>query len=69
MEKFWKLMAESVIVQSMLALIFSVAVLVLVIMGKEVPSEIWGLLGIIIGWYFGTKSQQTITTYLKSKEK
>lgn len=69
MDRFWKLMAESVIVQSLLALIFSVAVLVMVIMGKDVPNEIWGLLGIIIGWYFGTKSQQTITTYLKSKEK
>jgi Na+/H+ antiporter NhaC len=56
-DKFWELLKESVILQAVLALLFACAVCYLYVTGQEVPQELTSLLGIIIGFYFGSKVQ------------
>ena len=53
---FWQLFKESVIIQAVLALLFSVAIVTLYVMGKPVPGELVSLVMLIIGFYFGQKT-------------
>jgi len=68
MNRFWQLLAESVIFQGLLALIVVGATVYLLFLGREVPKELWGLLGLILGYYFGTKGQQTIQAFVRSRQ-
>jgi intracellular septation protein A len=61
MDKFWELLSESVIVQGILTLGMSAFICVLLYQKIEVPRELWTLLGLSWGFYFGSKSQQAIT--------
>jgi uncharacterized membrane protein YfcA len=36
-------------------------------MGRDVPKELWALAGIIIGFYFGAKTQQAVQSYIRSQ--
>lgn len=67
MKNFWVLLSESVIIQAILALITVGSVIYLLVIGKEVPKELWSLVGLILGFYFGTKSQQVIQSYIRNK--
>jgi hypothetical protein len=67
MKTFWDLFAESVIIQGILALFTVGAIIVLLFMGREVPKELWALSGIIIGFYFGAKTQQAVQAYIRSQ--
>jgi hypothetical protein len=60
MATFWQLLRESVILQAVLALLFSSVVACMYLQGRQVPSELSSLLGIVIGFYFGSKSQLLI---------
>jgi uncharacterized membrane protein YfcA len=67
MKTFWDLFAESVIIQGILALLTVGAIIGLLFMGREVPKELWALAGIIIGFYFGAKTQQAVQAYIRSQ--
>lgn len=52
----WK---SSTIIQGLLALMFGGSVCYLAITGQDLPDVLIGMLGTIIGFYFGTKKAQT----------
>jgi len=58
--EFWELFKESVIIQAILALLFSATVCTLMLRGLPVPGELLALLGTVIGYYFGSKTQSAI---------
>lgn len=60
MTKFWELFAESVILQAILALMFGGTVCYMYIASMEVPDTLLTLLGAIIGFYFGGKTQVAV---------
>jgi uncharacterized membrane protein YfcA len=67
MKTFWDLFAESVIIQGALAIITVGAIIGLLFLGREVPKELWALAGLIIGFYFGAKTQQAVQAYIRSQ--
>ena len=60
MNEFWVLFKESVIIQAILALLFAATVCTLFLRGLPVPGELLALLGTVIGYYFGSKTQSAI---------
>lgn len=65
MEKFWDLVQQSVIVQGLLTLGVTTAVFALIFTSIEVPKEVWTLLGLAWGFYFGGKSQMALMNMKK----
>ncbi len=57
MGEFWELFAESVILQGILAIMFGGTICYMYLVQIPVPQELVGLLGIIIGFFFGAKTQ------------
>ena len=57
MNTFWTLLKESVIVQAILTLGFSGAVVYMLLVGQTVPSEMWGVFTLLLGFWFGTKQK------------
>ena len=57
MATFWRLLEESVIVQSSVTLIAMLVISYMVIAGRPCPQEFWTVFGIIIGFWFGSKVQ------------
>jgi len=60
MDTFWKLLQESVIVQALITLVLVIAVAYLSIAGREVPDLLSTSLMLVLGFYFGQKTQQQI---------
>jgi len=58
MDVFWKLLRESVLVSSMLALSLVITACYLWIRVEPVPQELYMSLGIVLGYFFGAKSQK-----------
>lgn len=56
MSKFWDLLEESVIFQGLLLIMVFGTVCFLVIQGRDVPKELWGFSGVIVGFFFGAKA-------------
>jgi uncharacterized membrane protein YfcA len=56
MDKFWELFAESLIIQGVLALMFSVVICYMYVSGMEVPQELVALISLILGYFFGAKN-------------
>ena len=54
---FWTLLKESVIVQAILTLGFSSAVVYMLLVGQTVPNEMWGVFTLLLGFWFGTKQK------------
>jgi len=67
MQKFWELLERSVIVQGLLTLGVTTVVCYLAIKGAEAPKDLWTLLGLAWGFYFGSKAQQTISVMAHKK--
>jgi hypothetical protein len=65
MTKFWELLAESVIIQAILAIGLLSGILYLYVSGREVPQILMDAFMVILGYYFGTKSQQAVIKALK----
>lgn len=61
MNRFWALFEESVIVQALIALGVIGTICYLYATGQEVPQELVQIAMLILGFYFGTKVQQTLT--------
>lgn len=57
METFWRLLEESVIVQSSVTLIAICVTSYMVLTTQDVPKEWWTVMGIIVGFWFGSKVQ------------
>lgn len=56
MTKFWELLEESVLFQGILLLMVFGTICYLVITNQEVPKEMWGFAGVIVGFFFGGKA-------------
>jgi hypothetical protein len=57
MERFWELFAESLIIQGVLALMFSLVICIMYLNGVTVPQELVALVSLILGYFFGAKNQ------------
>jgi len=57
METFWRLLEESVLVQSSVTLVAFAVTAYMVCTGQDTPKEWWALMGIIVGFWFGSKVQ------------
>ena len=57
MSTFWELFAQSLIIQGLLALMFSGVVCIMYINGMTVPAELVSLVSLILGYFFGAKNQ------------
>lgn len=60
MEKFWDLFKESYIIQGVVTLIFCATIVALILMGRYVPDYLVNFVAVILGFYFGTKTQTRI---------
>ncbi len=69
MSKFWDLFEQSIIIQGIITLVVIGVIAYLYIVGRNVPQELWSLFGLIIGYYFGSKSQMEVRRTLRRIEK
>jgi hypothetical protein len=60
MDTFWKLLQESVIVQALITLVLVIAVAYLSITQQPVPDLLSTSLMLVLGFYFGQKTQQQV---------
>ena len=60
MDEFWRLLEESVIIQGAITLMLVGAVLYMAVAGMEIPPLLGSSLALTLGFYFGSKSEQTI---------
>lgn len=54
-----QLVKESTLVQGAIALIVTITICVMFLTNRVVPSELYNVLILILGFYFGTKAQFT----------
>jgi hypothetical protein len=64
-DKFLDLLAKSVIMQSVLTLLVISAWLFLVIDGKPVPALLETVVGVVVGFFFGSKVTQAVQSIRK----
>ncbi|WP_322799217.1 hypothetical protein [Thermoflexus sp.] len=57
---FVELFRESVIIQGFIVLVMLTTVSVMLIMGISVPDQIWALVGLVVGYYFGSDRAATL---------
>ena len=62
MDKFWELVGQSVIVQGLVTLAFVITACVRMAQGEPVPELLQAALMLILGWYFGSKTQQVASS-------
>jgi len=60
MTKFWDLLERSIIVQSLLTLLFGGAVVILALLGREIPDILVQMTTVIVSFWMGTKVQHTV---------
>jgi hypothetical protein len=65
MARFWELLKESVITQSLITLLLVVTVCVIYLTDRPVPSELSQLLWIVVAFWMGTKAQHVIESSTK----
>lgn len=58
--EFWDLLRQSTIGQIALALLWGGLTAYLLVTGQPVPGEVWGINGIIVGFFFGAKLRQKL---------
>jgi uncharacterized membrane protein AbrB (regulator of aidB expression) len=59
-DTFWTLFKENVIIQALLALMFGATICYMYIAQLGVPMELVALVSVIIGYFFGSKTQQAV---------
>jgi len=64
-DKFLELLAQSTIVQGLVTFALVTAVCYLSIMQLQVPDSLNAAMMLALGYYFGTKSQQVISSAIK----
>lgn len=60
MNKFWDLFKTSVVLQFTLAVVITLTICALYLLGRDVPTELTGAWLVVLGFIFGQKTQQTI---------
>lgn len=60
MIEFWRLFKQSVIVQALLTLCITITICILLVKGLPVPELLSGAFWVILGFYFGAKSQAAL---------
>lgn len=60
MDKFWDLLERSVIVQGAITIIIVITLCYMFVSGKPVPESLLAFASLILGFWFGTKSQKEI---------
>ena len=55
MDKLLELIRESVIIQGILTLGLVGAAIGMMLQGREVPRDLWSLVVLVVGFYFGSK--------------
>jgi len=55
MDKLLDLIRESVIIQGILTLGLVGAAIGMMLQGREVPRDLWSLVVLVVGFYFGSK--------------
>jgi len=65
MKNFWKLFRESVIMQAIIALVLLSVISYLYIVGKEVPEALVQAFMLVLGFFFGSRSEYML---LRGKE-
>lgn len=68
MDKFWELLAESVIVQGVVTVSLVGACIYLALVNQPIPDLLSSATMLALGFYFGSKSQMAIATQAKLKE-
>jgi hypothetical protein len=68
MDRFWDLLAQSVIVQGILSLSLVFAVVYLSCTGQQVPETLGQITALAVGYYFGSKAQMQIVTADKARK-
>jgi uncharacterized membrane protein YfcA len=66
-KRFWDLLEKSVILQATITLVFAGTVVYLIVVNRPVPEIIGYALSSILGFYFGSKSQQQIDANSRAK--
>jgi len=59
-DTFWQLFKENVIIQAVLALMFGATACYLYAAEIPVPMELVALLSVILGYFFGSKTQNAV---------
>lgn len=67
MATFWELVQQSVIVQSIITLVLIGTVAYLYVTGQEVPRDLMGLTVVVLGFWFGSKSQGAVNNHQAKK--
>jgi len=62
---FWELFRESAVMQGLLALVITVGVLTLYATGRPIPPEVWGIVGLVFGYYFGSDKRTALVRALR----
>ena len=57
---FVSLLRESVLIQGAITLMYGGVLLYMLIAQQEVPKELWALNGIVVGFFFGAKTQNRV---------
>lgn len=60
MDTFWTLFKENIIIQASLALMFGATACYLYAAQLPVPMELVALLSVILGYFFGSKTQNAV---------
>lgn len=60
MSEFWILFRESVIVQSLITLILVLGIVYMFVTGMPVPDQLLDILYLVLGFWFGAKTQKMI---------
>jgi hypothetical protein len=63
MDRFLDLLAQSVIVQGLVTLLLVAVCSTLALQSKEIPALISDATLLALGYYFGSKAQQSINAY------
>jgi len=61
---FVELLRESVLIQAAVTLIMVIGMVYMYAIGRDIPADYLSLLSLIIGFWFGSKTQAKIQKYL-----
>ena len=59
-DKFWDLLEKSVIVQGLIVVMVFGLIGYLLVTKQEVPEQLWWALSLVLGFFFGSKTQQLL---------
>lgn len=63
MTTFWRLFEESIVVQALITLALVLATIYMLVTGQQIPDILASALMLVLGFYFGSKSQQQIRAH------